>query len=339
LSEASGRALKAVPQPREPVEIVDCTHVVNGLRIGWRDSGPADGHPIVMIHGLVESSRTWDKVTPYFNDTYRVISIDLLGHGASSAPIYGADYSVPALATHVRDLMLMESVDHATVIGHSLGGGVALQLAYLWPKMVSRLVLEDAGGLGRSVSPILRLLAIPGLADPFIHLAVSPRTVGIARRAAELAGMHRHGKIEDWFRAAELLATRSNRRAVLSLIRGVIGSAGQRVSAADRLHITAHLPVLVIWGERDSIIPVGHARRAERMMPGARVEYFPKSGHFPHLDDSEGFSRVVREFLETTKPARNTLDDLADVFNEVPVLARRDRRIRPGKRDEDPETT
>lgn len=331
----SERALKAVPAPRDPVEIIDCTHVVNGLRIGWRDSGPADGHPIVMIHGLVESSRTWDKVTPYFNDRYRVIAIDLLGHGASSAPIFGADYSIPALATHVRDLLLLESVDHATVVGHSLGGGVALQLAYLWPKMVSRLVLEDSGGLGRSVSPLLRMLAIPGLADPFVHLAVSPRTVGIVRKAAELAGMHQHGKVEDWLRAAELLATRSNRRAVLSLIRGVIGSAGQRVSAADRLHITAHLPVLVMWGERDSIIPVGHARRAERMMPGARVEYFPNSGHFPHLDDPKAFAELVHDFLDTTKPARNTLDDLADVFNEVPVLARRDRRVRPRQRDDE----
>src|SRR3954467_15501917 len=128
-------------------------HRVSYRRDGW---GPA----ILLIHGVTGSSETWDDVIPFLSDRYTVIAPDLLGHGKSAKP--RGDYSLGAYASGIRDLLRAIGLERATFVGHSLGGGVAMQLAYQFPERCERLVLVDSGGLGREVSILLRAASLPG---------------------------------------------------------------------------------------------------------------------------------------------------------------------------------
>src|SRR3954467_10134332 len=127
-------------------------HRVSYRREGW---GPA----ILLVHGVTGSSQTWDDVIPFLSDRYTVIAPDLLGHGRSAKP--RGDYSLGAYASGIRDLLRALEVPSATVVGHSLGGGVAMQFAYQFPERVQRLALVDSGGLGAEVSILLRAASLP----------------------------------------------------------------------------------------------------------------------------------------------------------------------------------
>ncbi|MGZ6792948.1 MAG: alpha/beta fold hydrolase, partial [Mycobacteriales bacterium] len=126
------------------------TRVVHGHRRAFLLAGPTLGTASVLwlVHGIGDSSATWREVLPLLARTCTVVAPDLLGHGASDKP--RADYSIGGFANGMRDLMVVLGVERATVVGHSLGGGVALQLAYQYPERVERLVLVAAGGLGGS---------------------------------------------------------------------------------------------------------------------------------------------------------------------------------------------
>ncbi len=314
---------EAAPDGPSPGAPTPRRTIVNGLRLAWHEAGPSDAPALVLVHGLLESHRTWDPHLEPLAADHRVLAVDLLGHGDSSKPAV-ADYSVPALATHLRDLLLVAGVGSATLVGHSLGGGVAMQLSYLWPELVDRLVLVSSGGLGRSVSPLLRLLALPGPIGWVLDLTVSPRTAGWLRAAVRtLPGIGDEPKVADVLRAVDALADRPSRRAVLRLVRGVIDLGGQRVDALDRLHLAGRVPALVMWGEEDRIIPAGHARRAEAMIPGSRVHVLADAGHWPHLDRPEAFRDALREFLRTTEPAERTARELIEEVDTVPVPHRR----------------
>src|SRR5258707_2606983 len=131
---------------------------LHGNRVGYRTAG--DGpEVIVLVHGITGSSETWAEVIPALGEEFTVVAPDLLGHGQSAKP--RGDYSLGAYASGVRDLVASLGHDHATVVGHSLGGGVAMQLAYQFPERCDRLVLVSSGGLGREVPPPPRPAALP----------------------------------------------------------------------------------------------------------------------------------------------------------------------------------
>lgn len=283
---------------------------VNGLELAWRQAGPADGEALVLIHGLAESSRTWDAVLPHLvGRGHRVIAVDLLGHGRTSTPRVG-DYSIPGLAVVVRDLLLLLDAEAATVVGHSLGGGIALQLAYNWPELVGRVVLVSSGGLGRTVGAILRALSVPLPLGPVLSLPLNRATAAAVRVFHRRLGSD-HPKTEDWVRIFEGLADRDRRRAFLRLVRGTIGLEGQRVAAVDRLHLADEQPVLIIWGEDDAIIPVGHGHRAHALIADSRLEVLEGTGHFPHLDQPERVAQMITRFLDETEPSVLATSDLA----------------------------
>jgi pimeloyl-ACP methyl ester carboxylesterase len=130
---------------------------IHGYWRAFRMAG--SGPPLLLIHGIGDSSETWLKVIPELARRHTVIAPDLLGHGESAKP--RADYAVAAYACGMRDLLSVLDVDRVTVVGHSLGGGIAMQFAYQFPERCERLVLVGSGGIGQEVHPLLRIAAAP----------------------------------------------------------------------------------------------------------------------------------------------------------------------------------
>ena len=133
---------------------------IHGHDVAYRAAG--NGPVVVLVHGMAGSSATWEQVIPRLAERFTVVAPDLPGHGESAKP-HDGDYSLGAFASSVRDLMVTLGHPRATIVGQSLGGGVAMQFAYQFPTRCERLVLVGSGGLGREVTPLLRALAFPGI--------------------------------------------------------------------------------------------------------------------------------------------------------------------------------
>src|SRR6476661_9908840 len=144
------------------------TLVVHGHRLSYLRAG--DGPPLLLLHGIANNCETWAEVIPRLAESHTVIAPDLLGHGESDKP--RGDYSIAAYANGLRDLTSVLDIEQATIVGHSLGGGIALQFAYQFPERCERLVLVGSGGLGPEVHPLLRAAAAPG-AELGLSLATS----------------------------------------------------------------------------------------------------------------------------------------------------------------------
>jgi len=274
---------------------------VHGHDVAYRQAG--SGPVLLMIHGIAGSSGTWVPVMPLLAEHYTVIAPDLLGHGESAKP--RGDYSLGAYASGIRDLLGVLGHERATIVGHSLGGGVAMQFAYQFPQMAERLVLVCSGGLGKEVNPLLRALSLPGtefllpvVLAPQLHSLVG--SIGSALGRLGLRSDPFLGEVWNaWARLTDLRA----QRAFIHTIRAVIDVAGQRVSARDRLYLADEVPTLIVWGDRDQVIPVEHAHIAHELMPGSRLEIVEGAGHFLPIERPELLDRLLRDFLTTTKPA------------------------------------
>jgi pimeloyl-ACP methyl ester carboxylesterase len=285
--------------------------VLHGHRIGYRVAG--SGPAVVLIHGMLNTSRHWRGVVERLEDRYTVIAPDLIGHGDSAGPM--GDYSLGAHAAGIRDLLSGLGIDRATIVGHSLGGGVAMQFFYQFPERVERLALVSSGGLGRDVSWPLRLAAAPGVEALVAALSSRPvlAALRLMRGNASAAAAHR---------ALSSLDTPAARRGFLWTLRSVIDLGGQKVAANDRLYLLGAMPTLIVWGARDHTIPVEHGRAAHASAPGSRFELLPDARHFPHLEDPAGLADALKRFLTETTPARLTAEDWEH-------LMRRDSRLRP----------
>jgi pimeloyl-ACP methyl ester carboxylesterase len=274
---------------------------IHGQRVCFSTGG--EGPALVLIHGITATSRTWREVLPRLAEHHTVLAPDLLGHGESAKP--RGDYSLGAYASGVRDLMTALGIDKASVIGHSLGGGVAMQFAYQFPERLERLVLVSSGGLGREVHLMLRLVALPGAEFVLPLIVAQPLRDAGERVAGALAklGLRAGPDLEEIALGFASLGDTEARQAFVHTARSIIDIGGQRVSAADRLYLAEQVPSLLVWGERDRIIPVQHGREARRLMPGSRLEVFPETGHFPHRGDPQRFVELIGEFVAETKPA------------------------------------
>jgi pimeloyl-ACP methyl ester carboxylesterase len=293
---------------------------LHGRRVIYRVTG--SGPPIVLIHGMLNSSSHWQSVALNLASDYTVIAPDLIGHGDSAAP--RGDYSLGAHAASIRDLLAAVGIDRATIVGHSLGGGVAMQFFYQFPQRVERLVLISSGGLGHEVSPVLRTAALPGM-SALLSLTINPRLLSALaetgrrlRQRGVRAGVH----MQAVARALSPLENADARGAFLHTLRAVIDVHGQRVSATDRLYLLESLPTMIVWGERDNTIPLIHGRNAHQAIPHSRFRTLPQAAHFPHLEDPDGLSEVLREFIKATRPG--VIED----GDWGPMLARRSPRSR-----------
>jgi pimeloyl-ACP methyl ester carboxylesterase len=283
-------------------DALELRHVqVHGYRRAYRRAGT--GRTLLLVHGMGDSSATWSHVLPRLAEHYDVIAPDLLGHGGSDKP--RADYAVAAYACGMRDLLSVLDVDRATVIGHSLGGGVAMQFAYQFPERCERLVLVGSGGIGPEVHPLLRLATTPGV-EQLLRLAAVPPI----RTASRLGGplLRRLGALvvgddlDYILDAYPALEDGTARKAFLRTLKAVVDPRGQVITMLDRCYLTVGMPTLLIWGSADSVIPARHAELAHAAMPGSRLEIFDGAGHFPHRTDPERFLQVVEEFVKNTDP-------------------------------------
>ena len=277
------------------------TATVHGRSVSYLEGGSGD--LLLLIHGMAGTADNWSSVVEPLALRNAVIAPDFPGHGLSAPG--GGDYSLGSLASGLRDLMLTLGHQRATLVGHSLGGGVALQFTYQFPEMVERLVLVSSGGLGPDVSPILRAAALPG-ADLFISATagVGQRVGSVLGKGLGALGLGPNADVAEVARGYASLADPERRKAFLATLRSVVGTDGQRVAALDRLYLAEALPVLIVWGEDDPIIPVAHAEEAHRELPDSRLEIFPGVGHVPQLQSPGSFIAVVERFLAETEPAR-----------------------------------
>jgi pimeloyl-ACP methyl ester carboxylesterase len=277
---------------------------IHGHRVRYRTASSDPANPVLLlVHGIAGSSQTWEEIIPALARDYTVIAPDLLGHGESAKP--RGDYSLGAYASGLRDLLAVLGHDRATVVGHSLGGGIAMIFAYQFPERTERMVLVDSGGLGREVSIALRAASLPGSEYVLPLLFSTPllRAGGAIAGALGKLGLQTGPDMEEVARGVASFADVHTRTAFVHTVRAVIDPAGQRVSARDRLYLADGMPTLIIWGENDPIIPIEHGRAAAELIAGSRMETFPGAGHFPHRDDPMRFIDVLQDFLATTEPA------------------------------------
>jgi pimeloyl-ACP methyl ester carboxylesterase len=291
---------------------------LHGHRAVYRAAG--SGPTVVLIHGMINSSRHWERVALKLAETHHVVAPDLIGHGDAATP--RGDYSLGAHAASIRDLLAAIGIDRATIVGHSLGGGVAMQFFYQFPQRTERLVLISSGGLGQEVSPLLRGAALPG-ASGLLRLATRrPVVTGIAAAGSRLsaAGQANGAALQAVARALRPLESEGSRRAFMQTLRAVIDVRGQHVSASDRLYLLGDMQTLIVWGERDRTIPIDHGRQAAAAIPNCRFETLPKAAHFPNIEDPDGLSAILADFLATTAPVQIHDPDWGS------VLAQRARR-------------
>jgi pimeloyl-ACP methyl ester carboxylesterase len=275
---------------------------IHGHQVAYRTAGDSDD-VVLLIHGIAGSSTTWAQALPLLARKHTVIAPDLLGHGESAKP--RGDYSLGAYASGIRDLMVALGVERATVVGHSVGGGVAMQFAYQFPERCERLVLVASGGLGKEVSPWLRALALPAAeyVVPLLLAAPVHNVVGAAVSAARRIGLRPDPLAEEIWESWRRLTDTRAQRAFVHTVRSVVDIAGQRVSARDRLYLATGVPTLIVWGDRDQIIPVEHAHIGHELIPGSRLEIFEGVGHFPPVQRPQRFVEVLEDFIATTAPA------------------------------------
>ncbi len=293
---------------------------LHGHRVIYRAAG--SGPPVVLVHGMVNSSRHWREVALRLAENHTVIAPDLIGHGDSATP--RGDYSLGAHAAAIRDLLVAIGVGPATFVGHSLGGGVAMQFFWQFPERVERLALVSSGGLGPEVRWMLRGAALPGAAAT-IRAAASRRALAALSAGGdwlESRGSRRAGYLRAVARAMRPLEQDGGREAFLGTLRAVIDFHGQRVSAVDRLYLLGPVPSLIVWGERDRTIPIEHGRRAHELIPGSRFVTLPRAAHFPHLEDPEGLSAALAEFIATTQPHSLTEAEWAELIASRTVRRR-----------------
>jgi len=286
--------------PIGATELRTQTARIHGREVSYREAGSGD--LLLLVHGMAGRAENWSPVIEPLALRNAVIAPDFPGHGESAPG--GGDYSLGSLASGLRDLMLTLGHERATLVGHSLGGGVAMQFTYQFPEMVERLVLVSSGGLGPDVSPILKAAALPG-ADLFISATaeVGSKAGSVLARGLGAVGLRPGADVAEVARGYASLADAERRKAFLATLRAVVGTEGQRVAALDRLYLAADLPLLIVWGARDPIIPASHGEDVHARLPHSRLEVFGDVGHLPQLEAPGRFVAALQRFLEETEPA------------------------------------
>jgi pimeloyl-ACP methyl ester carboxylesterase len=287
-----------------------CFATVHGHRRAYRMGG--SGPAVLLLHGIGDNSLVWEPVMAQLTDRFTVIAPDLLGHGLSDRP--RADYSVAAFANGMRDLLAYLGVERVSVVGHSLGGGVAGQFAYQFPDMVERLAFVAPGGVDHDVSPLLRMLSLP-LSEQVVALTALPgakQLLGLALDIAATLPVPARADAAQLRLALDRMPNTHSPNAFARTLRSVVDLRGQVVTMRDRCYLTAQVPTLIAWGSADSIIPVAHAEVLSKTLPDARVELFEGVGHFPMVEAPDRFLSVLTDFLASTEPARLPRTHLRD---------------------------
>jgi pimeloyl-ACP methyl ester carboxylesterase len=302
-------------EPLGPYEEIE----LHGHRVNFQAAG--SGPLVVLLHGITSTSDAWRDVMPVLAERYTVIAPDLIGHGRSAKP--RGDYSLGAYAAGVRDLMAVLGFERGTVVGHSFGGGIAMQFSYLFPEYVERMALIASGGLGREVHPMLRAAVLPGSewVLPLLAREWSVRAGDAVRSVAAKIGIEAGPDIAEFARGYASLTEEGASEAFIHTMRGVIDPDGQRVSALDRLYLADQMPTMFVWGTDDPIIPVEHGRNAHRVVPNSRYVEIEGSGHWPMLDAPDRVIHELQSFIEETEPFEWSLESVRERLQRGPESA------------------
>jgi pimeloyl-ACP methyl ester carboxylesterase len=310
------RALEEVALPRTRPEVSYVT--IHGHRRAYVTVG--SGPALLLLHGLGCDHTTWSPVIESLARRYTVIAPDLLGHGRSDKP--RADYSVGGYANGMRDLLTVLGIDRVTVVGHSFGGGVAMQFAYQYPERTERLVLVASGGLGPEVSPAIRAVTTPGFHQAMGLLSLpGVRQLGSAGlRALAATGLRSTRDLGEVAEIYESFRDPRARAAIRHVVRAVVDWKGQVVTMSDRAYLTQAMPICVVWGRHDMVIPVRHAANAAVLAPDARIEVIPNAGHFPHKDHPQRFVKILNDFVRTTQAATHSREEWRQLLEQGPTV-------------------
>lgn len=274
-------------------QLADAFVTVSGHQIRHRVWG--SGAPeILLLHGIMSSLESWLPNIPALSAAHRVRALDLLGSGRSDKP--KVEYSIQTLAESVKQYMEATGMRDAVVIGHSLGGGVALELAMRWPHLVRRLVLVAPAGLSRKLNLFLRLATLPGLGQVLTRPSRAGTEMGLkscvhdpalVTPAAVALGL-------------ELASLPGAQDALLSTLRTLNDLGGLRAeiqrSLTERLPSVA-APALVVWGRQDQIQPVAASDILKARLPTVQVHILDRCGHMPHQEHPDTFHDLVLKFL------------------------------------------
>jgi len=304
---------------RKPLaaSVVEDRMPLTGGAISYTKAGT--GPAMLLIHGLGGTRRTWRHLIPGLARTHTVIAPDLPGHGLSDPP--AGDYSLGAHACVMRDLLLTLGYPRASIVGHSLGGGVALQTAYQFPERTERVVLISSGGLGAEVTPILRAATLPG-ADTVVAGLSSIPTALTQRLFGVLPALIGHSDARVLADVLRGLTDDHQRRAFLRTARTVIDWRGQTVSAGRQLGLLSEVPLLVAWGANDKTIPPQHHHALAERVPHAVTVEIPDAGHYPHETAPTQVLSALQTFLAATQPFRYVEDRFVQLLSSAdPVEA------------------
>jgi pimeloyl-ACP methyl ester carboxylesterase len=267
---------------------------VEGLPTRYLTAG--EGLPLLLLHGVGDNAFDWRWVIPTLARDHRVYAPDLPGSGGSAKPV--AHYSPTFLTRFVGAFLDAVGVDHAAVVGNSLGGLVGLRLALSEPERVTALGLVDSAGLGRKVAFSLRSLSVPGYGK--LAVAWGKKRPGAAQRVLGRTALLfsrpwrvPRGWLTEQYRLARLPGFLE---AQLAILRSQVGLSGQREVLLDRLP-NLKPPTLVVWGERDRVLPTSQAHEAIARLPNGSLALIPDCGHLPHVEHPERFAAILGRFL------------------------------------------
>lgn len=264
---------------------------VDGTSIAWSEMGA--GAPLVLVHGFQESHRTWRRVAPQLAESFRLLMLDLPGHGLSGRP--DAPYTLTWYAQAIAAWMAAIGVPRAHLCAHSFGGGIAQWMLLDHRDRVNRLALVAPGGLGREAGMGLRFATFPVLGRALTPFVIRYGLPFVVRHAAATFG---HPEPYEAERAAAMNRIPGTDRAFQRSVEGVINLSGQHVRTMDRVREVASLPpIALFWGEKDPILPVRHGRDAFAGATGVTLTTYPGSGHFPHLDVPVDLACDLQDFL------------------------------------------
>jgi pimeloyl-ACP methyl ester carboxylesterase len=314
-AESSDLATRGWPKGGEPMGKYEEVEL-HGHKVSFQAAG--DGPVLVLLHGITSTADAWRKVMPRLAERYTVIAPDMIGHGRSAKP--RGDYSLGAYAAGVRDLLAVLGFEKGTVVGHSFGGGIAMQFSYLFPEYVERMALISSGGLGRAVHPLLRAAVLPGSewVLPLLAREWSVKAGDAVRSVLGRLGMEASPDIAEFARGYASLKEEGASEAFIHTMRSVIDPDGQRVSALDRLYLADQMPTLIVWGDSDPVIPVMHGRNAHRIVEHSRYVEIEGAGHWPMLDDPDRIVRELTDFMEETEPFEWSLEAVRDRLQRGP---------------------
>jgi pimeloyl-ACP methyl ester carboxylesterase len=292
--------------------LVDGRMPLTGGAMSYTKAGT--GPAVLLIHGLGGTRGTWRHLIPGLARTHTVIAPDLPGHGGSDPP--AGDYSLGAHACAMRDLLLTLGYPRASIVGHSLGGGVALQVAYQFPERTERIVLISSGGLGAEVTPMLRAATLPGADKVVAGLSTIPAAL-TQRLFGVLPGLIGRSDARVLAELLRGLTDEHQRRAFLRTACTVIDWRGQTVSADRQLSLLSEVPLLVAWGAEDKTIPPRHHHALAERVPHAVTVEIADAGHYPHETAPTQVLSALQTFLAATQPFRYIEDRFVQLLTRA----------------------